>query len=342
MAIWENVKDLLTGKTLAETRTAINDLQMERLRTEEVNRQTRSLAGTEDYRVVRAAINDILADRDRTGNIKKMALSQPAVGAGPVHRMTPLLLAALQADVPVLLSGDVGSGKTTATNLAASYLGLNFRCTSFCPTSSRVELFGYKDAGGNYQTTEFRRIFELGGVYCLEEIDNGNPQVIAGMNTALANDVCAFPDAMIPRHSMARFVATANTTGRGATDIFSQRGMLDAATIDRFAYLRFDIDDDLERALLTGEWDGSYMVDIGRGGIPNLNEWLKFVRYARDACKRLGIHCAISPRASIYGSKLMSVGVGMAWLKEMLIWKGLPSDDRSKIFDSMTRFGYSR
>ena len=125
-------------------------------------------------------------------------------------------------------------------------LELPFRFISVCPTTTKSEFFGYRDAVGKYHSTAFREIFEGGGVFLIDEIDNGNSSSLSVLNTALVNDHCAFPDGNIERHPDAVFVAAANTIGRGADVRYIGRNALDATTLDRFVFVRMDIDENLE------------------------------------------------------------------------------------------------
>ncbi|OGI26197.1 MAG: hypothetical protein A3J76_01210 [Candidatus Moranbacteria bacterium RBG_13_45_13] len=153
------------------------------------------------------------------------------------------------------------------------------------------------------------------------------------LNTALANDCCAFPDGNISRHKEALFVAAANTIGRGADVRYIGRNALDATTLDRFVFIRMDIDENLETALCGGRYDHSVIVDISEGGKVNAKEWCDFARKVRHACLELGIEHIVSPRAVIYGQLLTTAGVGRKYLEELCIWKGIRETDKRKILE---------
>ena len=70
------------------------------------------------------------------------ALQQFVNRAKPSHYHTPLVRAALQADVPIWLHGEAGSGKSTAGEQAADSLGLPFRSVSLGPTTSKSRPHG--------------------------------------------------------------------------------------------------------------------------------------------------------------------------------------------------------
>ncbi|PSO46410.1 MAG: hypothetical protein BRC24_02135 [Parcubacteria group bacterium SW_4_46_8] len=249
------------------------------------------------------------------------------------HRKLPLLRVAVQTKVPVWLYGDSGSGKSTAARQVAEECGLDFRFISVCPTTSKSDLLGYNDAAGNYHPTAFREIYENGGVFLIDEIDNGNPSVLAVLNAALSNEHCAFPDGNVARHEDTRIIAAANTIGRGASFEYVGRNALDITTLDRFVYIRMDIDENLEAALTGGDYDPDEAVDISAGGAVDTAQWRSFVQSVRDACHELGVNHLVSPRACIYGHRLIQAGVGCRHLERMCVWKGISPEEKEKIND---------
>lgn len=252
--------------------------------------------------------------------------------AQPHHKHMPLVVAGLKADVPLWLHGEAGSGKSTTGRIAATALNLAFRSISLGPTTSKSDLLGYRDATGNYQGTGFRETYEDGGVFLFDEVDNAHPSILTLLNSSIANGHGEFPDKEVERHETTRFIATANTIGRGATAQYVGRAPIDAATIDRFAFVPMDIDDDLEESLILGTLpDETAEIDLSDGEVPEPGEWLAVVRANRQAAGELGIRTIISPRAALYGVRLASQGVGKTWLHEMLIYKGMKEQDREKL-----------
>ena len=247
------------------------------------------------------------------------------------HLHAPLLKAALMADVPVWLYGEAGSGKSTAAEQMADELDLSFRSISLGPSTSKADLMGYRDATGEYRSTAYRETYEDGGVFLFDEIDNAHPSVLTILNNSIANNQGEFPDKRISRHDDTRFIAAANTIGRGATAEYVGRTPIDAATIDRFAFVPMDIDPELEEALVLGSQVRNSYVDISSGGVPNAREWLAVVRAHREAVSELGIRAIIGQRAALYGKRLAEQGVGKDWLSEMLLYKGMKKYDREKL-----------
>lgn len=283
------------------------------------------------------ALRTILALDHTTRQQEYPALQQFVDRAKPSHYHTPLVRAALQADVPIWLHGEAGSGKSTAGEQAADSLGLPFRSISLGPTTSKSDLMGYRDATGNYHNTAYREVYENGGVFMFDEIDNGSASILTILNSALANGHGEFPDSRVPRHETARFIASANTIGRGATSEYVGRAPIDAATIDRFAFIPMDTDEYLEDALILGTEINRSPLDISAGEVPSPKEWLATVRAHRQALGELGIRAIISQRASLYGVRLAKQGVGKDWLGEMLLYKGMKEHDREKLAENAKR-----
>lgn len=250
--------------------------------------------------------------------------------AQPTHVHLPLLEAGIQAGVPVWLHGEAGSGKSTAAAQAAERHDLPFRFIQTNPTTSEAKMMGFIDAGGNYRPTGLRQIVEHGGVFLFDEIDNGTPAALTTVNSILANGHGEFPDALIKKHADTRFVAAANTVGKGADAQYVGRNRIDAATIDRFAFVPWDIDEGLEDELI-GEPNNTPPIRLDEGGIPTPVEWKDTVRAARSAIGQLGIKHLVTPRATLYGVQLAEVGVGRKWLSEMTIFKGMHPNERRKV-----------
>ncbi len=149
----------------------------------------------------------------------------------------------------VYMWGPASSGKSTAAEQVADELGVVYSYISLNPQTSEFRLLGYKDAGGTYQRTPFRERFEFGGVFCIDELDNANPALLTTINGLLAGGTGDFPDGNIKRHKDFIVVGTGNTNGRGATRAFPDRRKMDAATMDRFTFLAWDIDPLLETCI---------------------------------------------------------------------------------------------
>lgn len=211
------------------------------------------------------------------------------------HKMQRELdrLVKIRPALNIMLVGPAGGGKTTACRIAAERAGLAYSERSMGPATSQWDLLGFvSPTTGNYVPGILRGPFENGGVLALDEVDNSNPSVPTAWNSALANGHFTFPDNIeVAKHPEFVCVACANTYGRGADRLYVGRQQLDAATLDRFVVMEWDYD---ERAEL--DWAGAD--DIAR-------EWVPFVQRVRARATALKMRVVISPRASIYGARML-------------------------------------
>lgn len=166
------------------------------------------------------------------------------------HEMTENVLKYIAARIPILLVGPAGSGKTHIAIQCSKLLGLPYYSISVNEQTSKSDFLGYKDANGKLVETNFRRAYEKGGVFIIDEIDAGNPNILTVVNSALSNNSCPFPDGMVEQHEDFLTICTANTFGEGESIQYIGRNILDAATRDRFASLYIDYSPVLEMALV--------------------------------------------------------------------------------------------
>jgi cobaltochelatase CobS len=229
----------------------------------------------------------------------------------PRHHMFATILQAVSANIPVMLVGPAGAGKTTMCHQISEATELAFYHTG--AVTSRYELSGYNDAHGNYQGTSFREAYENGGLFLFDEVDGSDPAALLWCNTAIANGVCAFPDKIVPRHANFRLIAAANTFGKGADRVYVGRNALDGASLDRFIMFAFDYDETMERRIF-GD-----------------NDWTKRVHQVRKAIESLKLRHVVSQRAIDYGRRLLEAGMPQHAVESAVLWKGLEPDQSAKI-----------
>lgn len=228
------------------------------------------------------------------------------VSLGLVHKQTPLVLAMLTAGVNVYLYGPAGSGKTTLAEKVATAFGLQAYYAA--KVESEYQLLGFKDAKGDTVRTQFREAYEHGGVFLFDELDGSAPSAVVALNMALANGVCPFPDGMVKRHDKFVCIAAGNTKLTGATRQYAGRNQLDAASIDRFAFVEFGYDDDLELALAADQ------------------SWAKYVQRVRAVVAERGLSHLVTPRATYDGCKLLAQGIDRVAVAAAVVYKGLDAD----------------
>lgn len=247
--------------------------------------------------------------------------SKKQIDIGIQHFQFPTLLQILSTKLNVYLVGPAGSGKTTAAFNCAKALGIDFHFTG--AIASEFKLTGFKNAQGEYVRTEFREAFENGGLFLFDEIDASYPQAVLAFNAALANDYMDFPDKRIPRHKDFYCIAAANTFGQGADRQYIGRNQLDAASLDRFVFIDWRFDENLERALAKND------------------EWVDFVQEVRRVIADLKIRHVVSPRASIFGSKLLGIGIDRKDVEKSVIWKGLDVSTIETIAENIDDYEYN-
>lgn len=222
---------------------------------------------------------------------------------GAQHYQFGQLLKYVQTKENIYLVGSAGSGKTTACQNIAKALNIPFYFTG--AINSEYKLTGFINAQGTIVSTEFRKAYENGGLFLFDEIDASMPGAILAFNAALANNFMDFPDKKVPRHKDFYCIAAANTFGSGADRQYVGRNQLDAASLDRFIFLSWEIDEDLEREIAKNE------------------EWVTYVQRVRKSVKKNSLRLLISPRASIKGAKLLDIGISRNEVENAVLWCGL-------------------
>lgn len=231
---------------------------------------------------------------------------------GKQHQMFGTLLTVLTAkdsngySLNVWLTGPAGSGKTTAARECARALDKQFYFTG--AMDNQYGLSGFIDAGGKVVRTPFRECYETGGVFLWDEVDACSPNALLWANAALANHHCAFPDKIVERHKDCIVIAAANTWGLGATNDYVGRMKLDAAFIDRFVQISWDIDEALESATCGNEG------------------WSRIVQKVRKNVKAKGMKVVVSPRSSYYGAALLAAGLSLDHVTKMTLRKAMTDD----------------
>ena len=265
-------------------------------------------------------------------NVREVSIQvkdAPKVKVGRVHKCFEdlLQLTAITDEEgfhdAIVMVGPAGSFKTSSAKKVAESLGLNYYPVSVGPQSSKTDFFGFVDAHGKPVWTVFKEAYAKGGVFLLDEMDAGNAGVLVVLNAALANGECSFPDGVVTRHPDFVCLAAMNTWGQGADREYVGRLPIDAATLDRFTFLAWPVDEDLEMDLFGKPY--------GTVGV----EWVKYVQRVRKATEKAGVRFVVSPRASKFGALQLHNGVRRQLVEQVRLWKGIKADDKAKIMANM-------
>lgn len=262
------------------------------------------LAGSLDENKVRAIAIDVVNEqlRDMPTPVMRVEIAgrEMVELSGTLHHDFPRVLKLVNAGLHVFLTGMPGTGKTTLCRNVADAMGVGYRELACHPQMTAVSLSGYMGATGSYVRTDFRDAWEYGHLFLLTEVDNGNGGIVAMLNSALANGHFAFADGIVERHKDCRIMVDGNTFGKGATEEFSGRNKLDAATLDRLTYWHVALDEKVEEAMVLAEMDDATAA----------MRWLAKVRVCRMNADAGGIkpRVFVTPRSSRDGARMLQLG----------------------------------
>lgn len=211
------------------------------------------------------------------------------------------VLRKVKANVPALLIGPAGSGKSHGAKQISKALETRFTALSLTAGMSEAHMLGWLVPGEHgkvvFLTAEFVEFYENGGLFCLDELDAADPNVLLVINAAVANGELHIPhrvaNPLAKRHDDFRLIACANTYGHGANREYQGRNALDAATLDRFIAGRVYVDYEPDKEALLPEMN------------PKVHDWgLKL----RDKIAKRDLRRQISTRQLLDFSKLSRFG----------------------------------
>jgi len=250
------------------------------------------------------------------------------------HNKFELALKTLTSGVNVYLTGPSGTGKTTLAYNISKALGLPFVLYQCHRDMSSYDFEGSLSVTSNeYAPSKLYSAYKNGGVILFDELDNISSSAGVAANALLANDFFTFPNGeTATKHKDCYMLAAGNTLGLGSNDQFVARTKIDAATLDRFAYLDLQIDTALEYSACGIHSNSQDKIDLDRGGVVSKEAWIRFVGQFREYLKEVGLkQVVITPRASISGCKLIDQGIGFAHIAEMLLFRHLSPEQKSKV-----------
>lgn len=221
------------------------------------------------------------------------------------HKKYNTIRTCVERNLPVYLSGPAGSGKNHVLETIAKDLNMNFYFAN--AIQDEFKLIGYKDANGVYHETEFYKACTDNNkcIFFLDEMDASDEEVLVLLNAAIANSYFVFPTGKVYLNHV-HFVASGNTLGNGADDLYTGRRQLDQATLDRFVIIEFDYDENIE--LLLAE---------------NNHHLVEFVHDLRYEADLQGIRATFSYRCIKMASQLLKTTLSTKEIIKIAIIKGL-------------------
>ena len=167
------------------------------------------------------------------------------------HPQFKKVLKEVRALKQVWLCGPAGTGKSTMCRHVAEALELPFGDISCSAGMSEAHILGRMSIDGSYLEAQFVNIYENGGVFLFDEVDNADANVMTVLNSALANGHLSLPNRidkpLADRHPDCHIICASNTWGKGyegGQDAIYVREMLDGAFRDRFVCAKTFIDYD--------------------------------------------------------------------------------------------------
>lgn len=241
---------------------------------------------------------------------KRMEIKTPeqtVILEGVQHEKFEEILKMVYMDIPVYLTGKAGTGKNVICQQVAKALKLNFYFTN--AVTQEYKLTGFIDANGKYHETQFYQAFTKGGLFFLDEMDASVPETLIILNAAIANRYFDFPTGRVKAHPQFRVIAAGNTLGTGADINYTGRYSLDRASLDRFALVRIDYSEAIEKAITF-----------------NNSDLVGFAHAFRRATDEAGVECLCSYRAIGMIAKMEKQFNNIADVMEAALVKGMDRD----------------
>lgn len=149
-----------------------------------------------------------------------------------------------------LLVGPAGSGKSVICEQAARSLGLPFSHVNCTAGASETWFFGRQTPTGPFKGPLHVR-YEEGGLFGAEEWDASDENLTLAFNTLMESKKFFNPilNETVDRHENFLFIATANTSGRGADMVYTGRNRQDGAARSRFVPIEVSYSQEIEKAV---------------------------------------------------------------------------------------------
>lgn len=221
----------------------------------------------------------------------------------------------------IMLVGPKGIGKTRMVlELSKKVFGKE----PYAITSPQQphELTGYADATGNEVKSNFSRGYDQPGIILIDEMDRSDEGTVIKLNPALGNKFMDVPvRGLIKQNPHCTVIATANTSGTGATNDYNTARQLDASTRDRFVFFLM-------------QWDHETAMGVAKGDeslVRGLEDW-------NNACDKMGYTSGQVSYRTILDMQDMMDYIGLSFdeaLKSSLIKYAIEKSDLKSIYNNM-------
>lgn len=206
---------------------------------------------------------------------------------GVQHALFPKLLDLVSLGHHVWMVGPAGSGKSSAASAVGKAMQRDFYSMQVGPDTRPHNIVGYLNAMGELVKTPMYEAAQKGALVCFDEVDSANAASNTTINRFMdSSEFIEFVGEFVQRHPKLTIIGTANTYGMGANRVYVGRNQQDGATLDRFTYLDWPYDENMEMQISPSR------------------EWTLRVQQYRKIADTKGIRLVISPRASIKGGLL--------------------------------------
>jgi len=165
---------------------------------------------------------------------------------GQHHQLKPLL-EVMGSGEPAMIIGPTGSGKTRVTHAVKDALGAkHYAIRAVNKQTATHDLIGFNNATGNYVPGVLTKIIQEGGLAVIDEIDNGNSNVLMIIKGILSGYIY-MPYGMQEVNAKCRLMCTANTWGLGPDREYVGRNALDVALLNEFVCVEWPYDTNAEK-----------------------------------------------------------------------------------------------
>jgi MoxR-like ATPase len=248
------------------------------------------------------------------------------------HKQADRIRVILKERAYPFMWGNPGSGKTYLCQQLADDMfpskDQNFVLISGSLDFLKSDIIGsMSPLNQTYQATAFRQAWEFGDTVVLFDECCLNPgSILNVLNAALEQRKFLFPDGrMVPLHHTCMILFADNSSGYGpsVSPLFPERQDVGQAMRDRWTYVRFEYDTDLELRVIKSIFED----DSARA-----KKWHDAVMQMRERISKLaGVPIFASPRFAYKGAKWFRNGLDFESIMEMELYRGQTEENISMV-----------